>query len=78
MGRTINGHEGPLTCRGFPSELGVSSGKVKDCKTSVLETVRVLFCSRVNDCSQGSFFICSTGDRDIDVKQNVLLNDNTK
>ncbi|KAG1928318.1 hypothetical protein F2P79_023722 [Pimephales promelas] len=38
MGRTINGHEGPLTCRGFPSELGVSSGKVKDCKTSVLET----------------------------------------
>lgn len=55
MERTKNGHEGPLTCRGYPSELGVSSGKVEDCITSGLEIV--LFCSRVKYCSQSSFFV---------------------
>lgn len=66
MKRTQKGHEGPLTYRGYPSELGVSSGKVEDCKTSGLENV--LLCSRVNYCSQGSF-VCSKGGRDIEFKQ---------
>lgn len=77
MGRTINGHEGPLTYRGYPSELGVSSGKVEDCETSGLEIVRVLFCSRVNYCSQSLFFVAQ-GVETFILNNNGLVNDNTK